>query len=84
MLRPARAGCMATVTVVSEATRRKLDHIPGELHREFPQVPVEKIDDIVDTLAVRLLVAARFEDFVPLLTHRHARERLLRESAETY
>jgi phage terminase Nu1 subunit (DNA packaging protein) len=75
---------MATVTVVSEATRRKLDHIPGELHREFPQVPVEKIDDIVDTLAVRLLVAARFEDFVPLLTHRHARERLLRESAETY
>jgi phage terminase Nu1 subunit (DNA packaging protein) len=75
---------MAGVTVVSEATRRKLDHIPGELKREFPQVPVERIDDIVDTLAVRLLVAARFDDFVPLLTHRHARERLLAESAEIY
>lgn len=81
---PARAGCMAGVTALSEATRRKLDHIPVELKREFPQVPVEKIDDIVDTLAVRLLVGARFDDFVPLLTHRHARERLLEESAETY
>ena len=75
---------MACVRALSEATRKKLDHIPGELKQEFPHVPVERIDDIVDTLAVRLLVAARFDDFVPLLTHRHARERLLEESAETY
>lgn len=75
---------MAVVAVLSEATRRKLDHLPGELKREFPHVSVEKIDDIVDALALRLLVTARFDDFVPLLTHRHARERLLAESAETY
>lgn len=72
------------MTVVSEATRRKLDHLPGALKQEFPQVPVEKIDHIVDALSLRLLLAARFDDFVPLLTHRHARERLLEESAETY
>lgn len=71
---------MAAVAVASDATRRKLDHLPGELKREFPHVPLEKIDDLVDALALRLLVAARFDDFVPLLTHRHARERLLEES----
>ena len=64
----------------SEATRRKLDHIPGELQREFPHVPRERIDELVDTLTVRLLLAAHFDDFVPLLAHRRARERLLEES----
>jgi len=66
--------------VASSATRRKLEHLPVELKREFPLVPLEKIDDLVDALALRLLLTARFDDFVPLLTHRHARERLLSES----
>jgi len=64
----------------SEATRRKLDHIPAELQREFPQIPRERIDALVEALSVRLLLAAHFEDFVPLLAHRRARERLLEES----
>ena len=64
---------------VPEATRRELDHIPTELQREFPHVPVERIDELVDALSVRLLVAARFEDYVPLLAHRRAREHLLEE-----
>ena len=45
----------------SEATRRKLEHIPTELQRELPHVPVERIDELVDALSVKLLVAARFE-----------------------
>ena len=64
----------------SEATQKKLDHIPDELQREFPQIPQERIDDLVDTLSARLLLAAHFDDFVPLLTHRRARERLLEEA----
>jgi phage terminase Nu1 subunit (DNA packaging protein) len=64
----------------SEATRRKLDHIPAELQREFPQIPRERIDELVDSLSVRLLLAAHFDDFVPLLAHRRAREHLLEES----
>ena len=68
------------MAVASSATRRKLAHLPVELKREFPLVPPEKIDSLVDVLALRLLLTARFDDFVPLLTHRHARERLLGES----
>jgi len=67
------------MAAVSEATRNKLAHIPAELQREFPLVPVERIDELVDALSVRLLRAARFDDFVPLLAHRRARERLLEE-----
>ena len=74
---------MTAVAVASDATRRKLDHLPDELKREFPHVPRERIDDLVDALAVRLLLAAHFDDFVPLLAHRHARERLLEESRAT-
>ena len=41
---------------------------------------MQRIHDVVDTLASQLLDAARFDDYVPLLAHRHARERLLEES----
>jgi phage terminase Nu1 subunit (DNA packaging protein) len=68
------------MAAVSEGTRKKLAHIPQELQREFPHVPVERIDELVDALSVRLLLAAHFDDFVPLLAHRRARERLLEES----
>jgi len=68
------------MAVASSATRRKLEHLPVELKRECPLVPSEKIDSPVDALALRLLLTARFDDFVPLLTHPHARERLLSES----
>ena len=68
------------MAVASAATHRKLEHLALELKREFPLVQLEKIDSLVDSLALELLLAARFDDFVPLLTHRHARERLLAES----
>jgi hypothetical protein len=56
---------------------------PGKLKREFPHVPLQQIDDLVDALALTLVLAARFDDFVPLLAHRHARERQLEESHAT-
>ena len=64
------------MTVPSEPTRKKLQRIPVELQREFPDVPLEQISELVEVLAHRLLVAARFDNFVPLLAHRWARERL--------
>jgi len=67
------------VAAASVATRRKLEHLPGDLQREFPAVPLQRIHDVVNTLADDLLSAARFDDYVPLLAHRHAREHLLEE-----
>jgi phage terminase Nu1 subunit (DNA packaging protein) len=80
MWQPAAAGCIGVVGAVSVATRRKLEHLPGDLQREFPAVPLQRIHDVVEGLASELLDAARFDDYVPLLTHRHARERLLDEA----
>ena len=80
MWRPAGGCCIGVVAAASVATRRKLEHLPGDLQREFPAVPLQRIHDVVDTLAGELLRAARFDDYVPLLAHRHARERLLEEA----
>ena len=68
------------MATASEATQKKLDHLPDALGHEFPQVPPQRIAELVDVLSARLLLAARFDDFVPLLAHRRARERLLQES----
>jgi len=64
------------MTAASEAVRKKLQRIPAELQCEFPDVPLEQISELVEVLAHRLLIAARFDNFVPLLAHRWARERL--------
>jgi phage terminase Nu1 subunit (DNA packaging protein) len=80
MWRPATGCCIGTVAAASVATRRKLEHLPGDLQREFPAVPLQRIHDVVEKLVSELLDAARFDDYVPLLAHRHAREHLLEES----
>jgi hypothetical protein len=53
--------------------------VPYDLHREFPAVSLHQLNDLVSEVSDELLQVARFEDFVPLLTHRHARERLRAE-----
>lgn len=80
MWRPGLTVCIGLVATLSVATRRKLEHVPGDLQREFPHIPMEQIHNVVQTLASDLLDAAHFDDYVPLLTHRHARERLREES----
>jgi len=79
---PARDGAdgMGVVTLAPGSTRAKLEHLRGDLEREFPGVPLEQISLVVDALARELLATARFEDYVPLLTLRYAREHLHREA----
>jgi len=55
----------------------RLARVQGELRREFPYVPEERIDGVFQAVATHLLERARFDDFVPLLVHRGARERLM-------
>src|SRR5665647_3947274 len=46
---------------------------------ELPQVPAEHVDEHLEDVASDLLAQAHFEEFVPLLVHRHVRSRLLAE-----
>jgi Protein of unknown function (DUF3562) len=62
--------------VASEVTRAKLDRLSVELEREFTQLPAERIEQTLESVADELLEGARFQDFVPLLAHRKTRERL--------
>jgi len=61
---------------VSE-TVLKLEHVPGRLVDEFPDVPRDEVMRTVGRVSHALLRVARFTDFVPLLTHRYVRERVL-------
>jgi hypothetical protein len=62
---------------VSEATRTKLVRVKGDLLREFPHLPEERIELLVGSVTADILERARFDDFVPLLIHRSAREQLV-------
>jgi hypothetical protein len=58
-------------------TRRKLDHVPGLLEDEFPDLPHAAAVQTVEAISSDLLANATIEDFVPVLVHRFARERIL-------
>jgi hypothetical protein len=57
-------------------TRRKLDHVPGLLEDEFG-VSHDAAVQTVETISRDVLARATIEDFVPVLVHRFARERIL-------
>jgi len=62
---------MAQLT--AEVTKR-LEHVPQELHAEFPHVPLTTIEhDLNDR---DLSASARFNDYIPVLAHRAVRDRL--------
>jgi len=65
------------VLLVSETTESKLVRVGGDLRREFPHVPEERIAIVLHDVTVELVARARFHDFVPLLVHRAARESLV-------
>src|SRR5262245_786291 len=77
---PRSRRCQMTATVNGE-TRRKLSHIPERLTDEFPDEPDERVELEVEAMSDRLLMRARFTDFVPLLVHRFVRERLRNRGA---
>ena len=58
-------------------TRRKLDHVPELLEHEFPDLPHSAAVQTVETISSDILERATIEDFVPVLVHRYARERIL-------
>jgi hypothetical protein len=58
-------------------TRRKLDHVPELLQEEFPGLPHAAAVETVETISTDILARATIEDFVPVLVHRFARERIL-------
>ena len=62
--------------VVSASTRARLDRVTVDLLREFPHLPDERVEQVFRTVVDDLLERAHFDDFVPLLVHRRAAERL--------
>lgn len=60
----------------SVSTRRKLQNLQAELHKEFSALPPELVESQLRIVTATLLNDARFDDFVPLLADRHVRGRL--------
>ena len=57
-------------------TQAKLEHGARALVREFADLPREVVVYEVESVTRRLLEHARFDDYIPLLVYRFARERL--------
>lgn len=55
---------------------KRIEQVPPRLKHEFPQVPLDTIEQGVEEHVRRLIVSAHFDDYVPLLVHRAVRERL--------
>ena len=55
---------------------RRIERLSRELKAEFPNVPTEAIEQDLAEETRRMIAAARFDDFVPVLVHRAVRGRL--------
>jgi phage terminase Nu1 subunit (DNA packaging protein) len=62
--------------VASSNTRVRLNRVTLDLRREFPDLSDDHVDEVFRRVADDLLARARFDDFLPLLVHRRAAERL--------
>jgi hypothetical protein len=51
------------------------------LVREFDTLPQNQVLAEVETLTNRLIEQARFDDYIPILVHRYAREHLREHAA---
>lgn len=71
-----RSGEMDSM-LVSAGTQKRLSRLIVELRREFAHIPGDRVDRVLESVVEDLLGRARFDDFVPLLAHRRAREQLL-------
>ena len=54
----------------------KLAHATSQLAREFRSVPQGEVAREVEETAEHLLEHAHFDDYIPMLAHRFAREHL--------
>ena len=58
------------------STQLRLNRVTVDLRREFPHLPDDHVEQVFRSVADDLLERAHFDDFVPLLVHRRAAERL--------
>jgi hypothetical protein len=65
----------------SGPTQSKLARLARELRGEFAHLPGEHVEQTLFAAAEELLARAHFQDYIPLLAHRHAREQLRRQSS---
>ncbi len=61
---------------MTPGTKSKLDHTIRMLAAEFPHLHHEVVRREVETVTGALLASARFDDYIPILAHRSARDRL--------
>ena len=61
---------------VRPATELKLEYGTRALIKEFPHLPCADVVHEVDTVTRSLVEGARFDDYIPVLVYRFARERL--------
>ena len=66
---------------VSPETQLKLVHSKQALEHEFTDASPAEISREIEAETRRLLSGARFEDYIPVLAHRFAREHLLDRAA---
>lgn len=66
---------------MSPQTELRLIHSRQALEHEFEQAAPGEIAHEIAVESQRLLSAARFDDYIPVLVHRFAREHLLERAA---
>lgn len=62
---------------MSPGTRSKLEYTSRLLSAEFAQLPREDVVRELEVVSDALFAGAHFDDYIPILAHRFARERLL-------
>lgn len=70
------AAVRLSAMIITPETATKLEHVGARLRDEYPSLPAAAVDEVVDRAAANLLAQARFDQFVPLLAQRAAREQL--------
>jgi len=66
---------------VDQETATRLARTRANLGQEFNRLPQMEVDKRFDGIVTQLLAEARFDDFVPVLAWRYAREELQTETA---
>jgi len=66
---------------LDDETATRLARTRAHLGQEFDELPQAEVDRRFDGIVTQLLAEARFDDFVPVLAWRYAREELQTETA---
>jgi len=70
--------------VPSTQARERIAHLTPQLKQDFPSMPGEHVEAVVESTLQRLAAHARFDHFLPLLTIRYAREALLEATGRRF